>query len=207
MTKVKVCGLTREQDVRLCCEMKVDFMGFIFHEPSPRNVDPEFAARAHCPTAAKVGVFVRQTPAQIRKIMDRCHLDYAQLHGDQTPEDCREVGSDRVIKTLWPERCVSTQSLQMEIGRYAEACAYLLFDAGSSGGGHGRSIDFTYFQHIEIKKNWFLAGGLTPDNVGLALQQNPTVLDINSGVESAPGIKDATKLRAAMNRIADHKGC
>lgn len=206
MTKVKICGLTREQDVRLCCESGVDFMGFIFHEPSPRNVDPKFAARAHCPTAAKVGVFVRQTPAQIREIMDRCNLDYAQLHGDQSPEDCREVGADRVIKALWPERCGSPQALQQEIDRFAGSCAYLLFDAGSSGGGHGTTIDFSYFQDIEIKKNWFLAGGLTPDNVELALQRNPTVLDINSGVESAPGIKDATKLRAALTRIADHKG-
>ncbi len=206
MTKVKVCGLTREQDVHLCCELGVDFMGFIFHESSPRNADRDFVARASCPNAAKVGVFVRQSPDEIRDIMERCNLDFAQLHGGQSPDDCREVGADRVIKVLWPERYDSPAELQMEIDRFAPACAFLLFDAGSSGGGHGRTIDFTNLQQVEIKTNWFLAGGLDPNNVEPILQQEPTVLDINSGVESAPGIKDATKLQAVMGRIAAHKG-
>lgn len=197
--KLKVCGLTRPEDVALCRRLGTDFLGFIFHHGSPRYVRPEFVARAHAGAAAKVGVFVRQAATEVKLIMHQCGLDYAQLHGDQDEEFCDIVGRERVIKVLWPERYNSPQALQEDIDRFASHCAYLLLDAGLSGGGHGESIDFDNLQHIEIKTPWFLAGGLSADNVKTTLKANPDVLDLNSGVESAPGIKDEQKLKAVMD--------
>lgn len=200
--KVKVCGMTRHEDVRMCARLGADFTGFIFHEPSPRNITEDFAAEADPGSAAKVGVFVRQDADEIIRIMDRCKLRFAQMHGGHSVEECKKVGPDRVIKALWPEKYDSPEELQADIDLFSPVCAYLLFDAGKSGGGHGKPIALTKFEHVEIKKDWFLAGGLCPENVTQAVTVCPTVLDLNSGVESAPGIKDETKLRAVLDSLA-----
>ncbi|WP_187170448.1 phosphoribosylanthranilate isomerase [Salidesulfovibrio onnuriiensis] len=199
---IKVCGMTRAEDVALCSGLGASFLGFIFHEGSPRNVSPKFAASAQTGPAAKVGVFVRQTANEVRLMIHQCGLDYVQLHGGQDEEFCEVVGRERVVKALWPERYASPEALQEDVDRFAPHCAYLLFDAGVSGGGHGRSIDLSLLQHIEINKPWFLAGGLCPENVAAAAQAGPHVLDLNSGVESAPGIKDEAKLRSVIEILS-----
>lgn len=201
--EIKICGMTRKQDVALCSSMGADYLGFIFHEPSPRNVSPDFAASVNTGHAAKVGVFVNQSVAEIEAIMHQCGLDFAQLHGGQNKEFCMAVRPERVIKALWPEKYDSPEALQADIDRFSPHCAALLFDAGTSGGGHGRLIDLVKLQDIEINKKWFLAGGLGPDNVTAVLESDPHVLDINSGVESAPGIKNEQKLRAVMQRLSE----
>lgn len=200
--QVKVCGLTRTQDVLACQDLGVDYLGFIFHPASPRCVEPAFAARFPRGRGFKVGLFLRQTPDEVNRIMDVAGLDFAQLHGGQDQDFCRAVGAERVIKVLWPESLGSGQALESEAAAFAGSCRFLLLDAGSSGGGHGRSIDSTILQHAVIKRDWFLAGGLGPDNVAAALAAYaPFGLDCNSGVEDAPGIKNPDKI-AQVLRIA-----
>ncbi|WP_319471843.1 phosphoribosylanthranilate isomerase [uncultured Pseudodesulfovibrio sp.] len=200
---VKVCGMTRMQDVELCMELGVDLLGFIFHPKSPRNVDPDFAASVKTGKITKVGVFVNQTANEVIEIMDRCGLHAAQLHGGQDMAFCETIGPDRVIRVFWPSTYASPAALARDLEDYSEVCGHFLFDAGIKGeGGTGQSIDFDILQHIEIQTPWFLAGGIGPNNIRAALSTNPPGLDINSGVEIEPGIKDETKLRAVFDALA-----
>ena len=199
---VKICGMTRMEDVELCTRLGADLLGFIFHPKSPRNADPDFAASVHT-GVTKVGVFVNQSADEILEIMDRCHLHAAQLHGGQSYDECEKIGPDRVIRAFWPQTYPSAAALIRDLERYSEVCGHFLLDAGGKGqGGAGQSIDFAMLQDIEIQTPWFLAGGLGPHNLDAALAVNPPGLDINSGVEREPGIKDETKLRAVFDRLA-----
>ena len=200
--QIKVCGLTRTQDVLACQDLGVDLLGFIFHPGSPRCVEPSFAARFPRGRGLKVGLFLRQTPDEVNRIMAEAGLDLAQFHGGQDQAFCRAVGPERVIKVLWPEALGSREALEAAAAAFGDCCRYLLLDAGSCGGGHGRSIDSTILQHAVIKKDWFLAGGIGPDNAAAALAAYaPFGLDCNSGVEDAPGIKNPDKI-AAVLRLA-----
>lgn len=199
---VKVCGLTRREDVEASVRLGADLLGFIFHPPSPRNVRPEFPGSLKGLGALKVGVFVKQTPEEVLQIMDEAGLDLAQLHGGQDDDFCRAVGPDQVIKVLWPERCGDPATLQAEAERYAPACSRLLLDAGTSGGGHGRAVDAGLIGQAIPSVPWILAGGLDSGNAAQAVEAlRPCGVDFNSGVESAPGVKDEDKLRAAIQAV------
>ena len=201
---VKVCGMTRMRDVELCVDLGVDLLGFIFHPKSPRCAAPEFVASVKTGKVSKVGVFVNQTADEVLETMDRCGLHAAQLHGGQDVDFCWKIGPDRVIRAFWPDTYASPQALLRDLENYSETCGHFLLDAGSKGqGGTGNSIDLAMLQDIEILTPWFLAGGLGPHNIREALAVNPSGLDINSGVEKAPGIKDETKLREVFRILAE----
>ncbi len=192
---IKVCGITRAEDATACVELGVNFIGFIFHEPSPRNVLPEEVAAMETGGLTRVGVFGGQSVGEVLEIMDRARLDLAQLHGDQDEAFCVGVGPDRVIRVFWPQRCRDGKEFEGELERFAPYCRFFLFDAGASGGGHGKTLDFEMLKELQTTKPWLLAGGLGPENVGDALGAcAPAGLDLNSGVESAPGIKDRKKI-------------
>ncbi len=203
---VKVCGMTRAEDVDACEELGVDFLGFIFHPSSPRNVGESFARSIKTDSAKKVGVFVKQNAAEVTEIMANGGLDFAQLHDGQNEDFCKIVGKERVIKVLWPLRYGSAKEFQDDIDRFAPHCSYLLFDAGNCGGGHGVSVEFGVFENVNIPLPWFLAGGLSAENLTEALAvAKPCGVDLNSGVESVPGIKDKNKLSAAFECIRSDK--
>lgn len=196
---VKVCGMTSKEDVAMCEEQGADFLGFIFHPSSPRNVDTDFAASVKTSGAKKVGVFVKQSAAEVLETLKNGNLDFAQLHGGQNEEFCKAVGKERVIKVLWPQQYDSVKEFQADIDRFAPYCSYMLFDAGKSGGGHGVAMDFEVFSEVTIQVQWLLAGGLSADNLKEALSEaKPNGVDLNSGVESEPGKKDKNKLIAAF---------
>lgn len=199
---IKVCGMTSAQDAALCEQTGADFLGFIFHPSSPRNVDTEFARSVETSSARKVGVFVKQSAAEVIETMKNGSLDFAQLHGGQNEEFCRTIGKERVIKVLWPQKYESVKEFQDDINRFAPYCTYMLFDAGKSGGGHGVSMNFSVFENVTIPVPWLLAGGLSAENLREALgTANPDGVDLNSGVESAPGKKDKGKLEAAFKAM------
>lgn len=201
---VKVCGMTRMKDVELCVDLGVDLLGFIFHPKSPRNVDPDFVASVKTGRVVKVGVFVDQPHEEVLEIMEYCGLHAAQLHGGQDIHYCWRIGPDRVVKVFWPDTYPSASALKRDLESFEEACGHFLLDAGKIGqGGTGQSIDFGILQDIEIHTPWFLAGGLGPHNLREALAINPPGLDINSGVEKEPGIKDEAKLREVFKILAE----
>ncbi|BFR49947.1 phosphoribosylanthranilate isomerase [Nitratidesulfovibrio sp. HK-II] len=211
---VKVCGLTRQQDADACAQAGVDLCGFIFHPSSPRGVTPAVAAGLHSHGMARVGVFVKQSADEVLAIMDAARLDFAQLHGGQDAAFCDRVGRERVIRVAWPQRHVDSAglitgtgrtALQAELSVLAPHVRCFLLDAGTSGGGHGATMDWAALRGLAPGAPWLLAGGLTPDNVASAVAacggHDPAMLigvDLNSGVESAPGQKDATRVAAAL---------
>ena len=131
---VKVCGMTREEDVRFCDALGVDLLGFIFHAGSPRNVAARWVAGQRPGRALKVGVFVRQGVDEIAALADEAGLDLLQLHGGHTVEQCRVLGPERVIKTLWPERYPAPELLRADMEMFAPVCRAILLDSGTSGG-------------------------------------------------------------------------
>ncbi|UJX41647.1 phosphoribosylanthranilate isomerase [Desulfovibrio sp. JY] len=196
---VKICGMTRPEDVLGCAEAGADLLGFIFAAKSPRRVTPAQAAALPRTTARRVGVFVEQSLDEVLRIMDEAELDFAQLHGDQDAAFCRAVGPERVIRAFWPKKHPDTATLVAAMESFTGAIRYALLDAGTSGGGHGVSLDFASLAEFSPPMPWLLAGGLGPDNITEALAQaKPHGLDLNSGVESSPGLKDLAKVRRSL---------
>ena len=181
----------------VCHAMGVDFTGFIFAR-SPRAVDPRHVSGMPTGAALRVGVFAGMDVDDVCETARLARLDIIQLHGGEEVAFCRAVGPERVIKVLWPER-LTPQILAMELERFAPVCAYFLLDAGHGGGGSGRNLPWEALSGIKPPKPWLLAGGLGPDNLALALATcKPGGVDLNSALESAPGVKDHNRLRQAV---------
>lgn len=195
---VKVCGLTRAEDVALCAELAVDLLGFIFHPQSPRHVQPDWVATQRPKHGLKVGVFVNQGVEEIATLARKAKLDLIQLHGGQSEVDCQFLGPGRVIKTLWPVRYARQESLLAAMDRFASVCRAVLLDGGHGGGGHGQTVAPQKLPGPDCHHVWYLAGGLNPDNVAHVHRTSASGVDLNSGVESAPGIKDHEKLHHVM---------
>lgn len=194
----KVCGLTQAGDVALCHELGVDYTGFIFAPQSPRRISPDAAAALPRGRSKRVGVFAHASLEAINAAAERAGLDYIQLHGGESPQFCRSVGPERVIKVLWPAAMSETR-LREALETFAPVCAWFLFDAGSGGGGSGNPLDFAALRSLRPPRPWLLAGGMGPRTLGQALRQcSPHGVDMNSALESAPGIKDHGLLRQAM---------
>ncbi|EPR36304.1 N-(5'-phosphoribosyl)anthranilate isomerase [Desulfovibrio sp. X2] len=199
---VKICGLTRPREAVLAARLGADWLGFIFHPGSPRYVALAVPASLEGLPARKVGVFVHQEAGEVRAAMDAAGLSMAQLHGGQDPEFCRRVGAERVIRVFWPERHPTRESLMEEMHAFRDAAAYFLLDAGTSGGGHGRALDPAFLEGLESPVPLILAGGLSPENAARAAALPGIAgLDVNSGVESAPGVKDIAKLEALFHLL------
>jgi len=203
---LKVCGLTRAEDALMCAELGVDWLGFIFHPASPRNVEAGPVAAFETGAAKRVGVFVDQTPAEVNLIMAEARLDLAQLHGDQSREFCRAVGPERVVKVFWPQRYPSPEELGREMAGFSEAAAFFLMEAGTAGGGHGRPLDQGAWTGLAPPRPWLLAGGLAADSVRPLAAEPPAGLfgfDFNSRVEMAPGLKDRQLVAEAVEAVRE----
>lgn len=193
---IKVCGQTHPATVDCAVAYGARFIGFIFHSKSPRYISPDRAAQIPSTNVKRVGVFVRQGAEEILPIMQRARLDYAQLHGHQGVEVAKIIGPQRIIRVLWPEQAENRDALQQQIDAWAPYCAYYLLDAGTVGsGGTGRRINVQEFNSLSFPHPWILAGGLNADNMAQALQEcHPDGVDLNSGIELAPGMKSPHKM-------------
>ena len=201
--RVKICGITSADDARAAVGAGADALGFMFYEPSPRCVTPEQAAAiiAKLPThVAKVGVFVDADEAAVRTTAAMAGLDTLQFHGSEPPEFCARFE----LRTIKAFRVKDSGSLG-KLPDY-ETDAWLL-DSYVQGVPGGTGERFNWDLAVEAKRLGrpiLLAGGLTPENVGEAVGQvTPYGLDVSSGVEAAPGRKDAAKVAAF---IASAKG-
>lgn len=206
---MKVCGLTRQEDADCCRKLHVGLTGFIFAAGSPRAIAPEQAASLDTGTALRVGVFAGASANEIKRVMETARLDFAQLHGNENERFCRDVGPDRVIKVIWPDRLPDfagqggIASLSAECARFAPVCRAFLLDAGATGGGSGRTLAWDRLRDFHPERPWLLAGGLGPGNIAEALRRcRPFAIDCNSGVEDSPGRKNSDKLTA----VADYFG-
>jgi phosphoribosylanthranilate isomerase len=194
MTRVKICGITNQEDALFAADAGADALGFVFYAQSPRCIAPDRAREIILrlpPFVAKVGVFVNEELDRVREIMAHCHLDYVQLHGDETPEQVAAL-SPRAIKSV---RVRSAADIE-RLAQY-QAVAYLL-DAyhPTKPGGTGETWDWELATVAKRYGPVILAGGLTPDNVADAIGRvHPYAVDVSSGVEAAPGVKDHQKVQ------------
>jgi len=202
MTKIKICGLTREEDALLCADEGADFLGFIFVPSTPRFVEPEKAAAIANKLKERekrpkiVGVFRDASKDYIREIQTLVGFDLAQLHGNESDDDMRELGI-AAIKTL------RVSEELPDTGGCTHA-AWLLFDTFFERryGGTGRRFDWSLLTTYDRAKPFFLSGGITPDNVVAAISLvRPHAIDLASGVESEPGIKDHDKVKRLFERV------
>lgn len=201
--RIKVCGLTSAANARLVAELGVDEIGFNFFESSVRHVDPTLArdiARCLPPEVRRVGVFVNATGTDIDFISDLVGLDRIQLHGEESRDFCL-ARPCRVIKVF---RSAPELSIE-EVGLFRDFP--VLLDGYHPGlhGGTGQLADWVMGRRLaDAGFELYLAGGLSPENLALAVQQvRPTVVDLNSGVESGPGIKDIGRVMAAIEVVRD----
>lgn len=200
--QVKVCGITEEAGLDRCLQLGVDHLGFNFVRTSRRFVDLERArhlaerAGGNCQL---VGVFMNQSRDEILQVLENVPLDAIQLHGHESPEFCASLPIP-----VWKVFAVGAGWDPRELDRYP-GVAVRLFDTASrdgQSGGTGKIFDWNLLPS-QAQHPWFLAGGLTPENLAGAITLcRPDGVDLNSGVESAPGVKDPERLSAAMAIIS-----
>jgi phosphoribosylanthranilate isomerase len=200
MVQVKICGITRLEDAQVAVEAGADALGFVFYPPSPRYVTPEQAEqiiRWLPPFVTTVGLFVDVPLDTVHDIALHCRLDRIQLHGRETPEFCGRV-KHPVIKAF---RIKNADSLA-DLPGYRVA-AYLLdgYVEGALPGGTGASFAWELAAQAKPYGPVILAGGLTPENVAAAITRiHPYGVDVSSGVEWTPGVKDHQKVREFIQR-------
>lgn len=198
--RVKICGITRSEDLTAACEAGADALGFVFYAKSPRNLSVEQAAalvRALPPFVQSVGLFVDAAPDFVHAVLETVPLDLLQFHGGETPEYCRQFGKP-YLKAVRVRPGVDLVKYATD---FADARA-LLLDAYVAGvpGGTGERFDWRLIP-AGLNKPIILSGGLNPDNVLEAVQTvQPWAVDVSSGVEAAPGIKDAAQVAAFIER-------
>ena len=181
----------------------VDAIGLIFAGQSPRYIEPEKAREIVAglpPFVDAVGVFVDQPLDEVTEIARYCGLTMVQLHGSEPPDYCAEIAC-RVLKAFRVKDSLSMDDL----APYAGEVAAFLFDTFQEklAGGTGQTFDWSLLKRLSLVKPVVLAGGLIPENVGEAIRQaHPFAVDLNSGVEFAPGRKDLDKVRAAIAQVA-----
>ena len=205
-TPVKICGVTRAADATLAADLGAAWVGFVFWPRSPRFVDPSVAAEilaALPPHVAGVGVFVDQAVEEINAIAARVGLGAVQLHGDEPAAACAGCAR-RVIKAVRLSPRSTIEAIEA-----VWPPATLLVDAFDPvrQGGTGRVVDWTLAARIARRRRTILSGGLRAENVGEALRQvAPYAVDVSSGVEARPGIKDPERMRAFFDAVTAATG-
>jgi phosphoribosylanthranilate isomerase len=201
MTDIKICGITNLEDALCAAACGADAVGFIFHPASPRYIAAERAKEIIAALPAgivTVGVFVNREAEEVSQTIKDCGLDLIQLHGDESPEYCRRFPPEQVIKAVFPR---TPEDLRMPDAYDVRA---FLADFRETGryGGTGKRTDWGLAARIREKYPLILAGGLGEENLGEALEAvAPGAVDINSGCESAPGIKDHDRMRRIIDLI------
>jgi phosphoribosylanthranilate isomerase len=201
VTEVKICGLTRESDVDAACSLGAAYLGFIFSAASLRRVTPERArdlAAAVSGAARRVGVFVEEGYSEIEDAIEAASLDLVQLHRTLRAEDLQRIPR--------PVLAVAHAGREEEIppGTLLDRCAGILFDTDAAGLAGGTGIPFDWY--LVEGRTWpvplFVSGGLRPENVAESIRRTrPTAVDVASGVESSPGVKDRDRMRRFFDAV------
>jgi phosphoribosylanthranilate isomerase len=208
--RVKICGITRFEDAHVAVSSGAHALGFVFHPASPRYVAPQKAAAIIStlpPFTMAIGVFVNLPIAEVERIADRCGLHAVQLHGEESPEECA-VHKRPVIKA------VRFDPAKGNLGLSRYTVSSFLVDTGVVGawGGTGVPVDWELLsRYLEnepdsIRRRLVLAGGLAPYNVREAINLvKPFAVDVSTGVEVEPGIKDHKKIKEFMNATRNRR--
>ncbi|MFT2009414.1 phosphoribosylanthranilate isomerase [Pontibacter sp. 13R65] len=196
---IKVCGMREPENVQQVAALAPDFLGFIFYQGSKRfagaAADLHFVQELPA-TTKKVGVFVNEQTNTIKSLITELQLNLVQLHGNETPAQCAELqqAGVEVVKAFSVDENSKFEVLDL----YEKSCDYFLFDTkGTQYGGNGITFDWRMLEHYHLNKPYFLSGGLNLENISHIkdISKKPFALDVNSGFELQPGLKDVEKLR------------
>ena len=197
MTEIKICGITNIDDAMNAAECGADALGFIFYRKSPRYITPEVAReiiRNLSHSVCKAGVFVDHDVDKIKEIVEFCGLDLIQLHGDESPQYCRQFPKSKLIKAI------AEKTPQL----FEYSVSAILLDAYHPKlyGGTGKKSDWDLAVKIKENHTLILSGGLRLENIREALKTvSPDAVDINSGVELSPGRKDPEKVKKIIEIV------
>ena len=204
--KVKICGIRRYEDARAALDEGAWALGFIFHPPSPRYISPDEAAaivRSLPRDTLTVGVFVDDPIEELNSIVKCAGLKGAQLHGSEDLEYAKGVSAELVIKALRvrpgfrPEEVLDFPGSRILLDTFHETLA----------GGTGKPLDWDFARRAARLAPIILAGGIDPRNIEAALEQvEPDAVDVSSGVEASPGVKDPVKIRSLFEAVRRYEG-
>ncbi len=210
MTKIKICGITNTQDALWAVNLGTDYIGLNFYAPSPRKISPKNAKEITGklpPFVIPVGIFVDEPVESIAKLVKSVPLKAVQLHGQESPDACREIKAlgVQVIKAIPLSGPLNPE----DVTAYPDVVDIFLFDSASAQapGGNGQTFDWTWLAAAsQLDKPWFLAGGLTPDNIGDALKKaRPPMVDVCSGIERLPTRKDFEAMKRFVQNVRSAK--
>jgi len=200
MTTLKICGITRREQAEIIADLGVDYLGFVVVPHTPRYVPPEAlpALTTNLPQVQKIGVFRQFDPATIYDIARKANLDGIQLHGQESLEFCRK------IKELLPDRllikavAIKQPDDLLLANSYSQIVDIILLDVPKEG--TEKTIDWQMLRPFRTRGKWWLAGGLNADNVKAAIDiAQPDGIDLASGVEDSPGIKNIAKIKTLLS--------
>jgi phosphoribosylanthranilate isomerase len=202
--KLKVCGMRDHENIMRVAALRPEFMGFIFYQHSPRYVGGEFELPSDFPGDIKrVGVFVNERTEVILETAGRFKLDFIQLHGSEPVKQCHELRQHnyKIIKVFSIDNSFDFASTKF----YLAAVDFFLFDTkGKYHGGNSQVFDWSILNKYDLAIPYFLSGGLSTENISSAIKINDPrlyALDINSGVEDSPAIKNPNKIQAVKDII------
>jgi len=192
--KLKICGITNLEDARFAAAAGADFLGFILHPKSPRNIEPATIREISewLSGVETVGVFVDANDEIVNEVASDCGFSLVQLHGDESPEYCTRIDVP-VMKAFRVADTTTPDELWRRVAAYEGIADYFLFDAHSERehGGTGRSFNWAILRDYPLKTPFFLAGGISAANVAEAVAMaRPYAIDVSSSIESNPGKKD-----------------
>jgi phosphoribosylanthranilate isomerase len=209
-TEIKICGLSTLETLDAALDAGADQVGFVFFDKSPRNLTLEQGAalvRHARGSATTVALVVDPTSAQLDDIMSTVKPDAVQFHGSESPAVLNFFHARWSEPEIWKAIPVSSAEDLGALAVYLSITNRILFDAkppkdAERPGGHGRVFDWSILRDLDPELGFMLSGGLTPDNVADAIRTtHATAVDVSSGVESAPGVKDIGKIRAFISAV------
>jgi len=199
--RLKVCGL--RDNIEEVIALGPDYAGFIFYEKTPRYVGDDFIMPELSKEIKKVGVFVNDALEKVRQFVGTFELDYAQLHGNESPHYCEQLNKAgiRIIKAFQMEEGFDFEQLN----KYEPSTDYFLFDTKTSSyGGSGEVFNWDLLKKYDMKKEYFLSGGISMNNIGQLADIDLSkvhALDVNSRFEIKPGLKDVALLKELIKKI------
>jgi len=213
--KLKVCGLTQLSQIRELVALKIDFLGFIFYERSPRSALNHLTLEeiSKINHSGKVGVFVNETIENIIDISEKADLNLIQLHGDENQEYILKLRQSlnekiQIIKVIRIGN-QTIEELRNTINQQPITNNYLLFDTDSKAfGGTGNTFDWQILDQVTMNKPYFLSGGISLENIHQtsSIQKQPFAIDVNSKFETEPGIKDVEKIKKFIYTLKSPNG-
>jgi phosphoribosylanthranilate isomerase len=205
--RVKICGITKPEQGRAIAELGATALGFICVSASPRYVKPEQirAVVEQLPDSVdRIGVFANAAIAEISRVVAKGGLSAVQLHGSESPDFCRQLRRELPKVELLKALKVRTPENLQQAESYADCTDTLLLDAYHPQllGGTGKTLDWIALRQFRSPRPWFLAGGLTPENILDALKElQPNGIDLSSGVERSPGDKDLERVTRLFEKV------